>query len=513
MALCCPSRASLLTGKAGHNTNVTDVKGPYGGYDKFVAEGFNDRYLPVWLQDAGYSTWYIGKLFNSHNPQNYNKPFPAAWNGSDFLLDPYQYSYFSPMFQRNEDAPVLHNGSYVTDLLAEKSFGFLDDAVTAGKPFFLTMAPIAPHSQVDTNLTTLLSSTSAPQPKPEHANLFLDAKVPRAPNFNPEFSSGASWVKTLPRLNATQVENNDKWHRSRLQSLQSVDSMVDQLFLRLEQHGIIDNTYVFFTSDNGYHIGHHRMAPGKTCGYEEDTNVPLIVRGPGVPAGARFKSPTSMTDLAPTFVKIAGKQPQVDFDGVAIPLTEVAMKTNTRHEHVNIEFWRLSQPGEGGVRNTTQVANTYKSLRIVSTDYSFYYSVWCTNEHDLYDMTSDPYQLNNVFKDGFNSNSSSNIVVRGTSVPVSRLASRLDGLLMVLKSCSGISCRDPWGTLDPTGRITSLLAALSPEYDEFFNGEIPRISFDECKAGYLVEFEGPQYTTAYQLRPRDGQDPDWAINV
>jgi arylsulfatase A-like enzyme len=101
-AICCPSRVTLWTGKAAHNTNVTDVFPPYGktlkqtnlfniraadnlkpgGYPKFLSQGFNENYLPVWLQSAGYSTYYTGKLFNAHTVDNYNAPHAAGWNGS-----------------------------------------------------------------------------------------------------------------------------------------------------------------------------------------------------------------------------------------------------------------------------------------------------------------------------------------------------------------------------------------------------------------------------------------------
>lgn len=88
IAVCCPSRATLLTGKAAHNTNVTDIVTPYGGYPKWVSEGHNDNYLPIWLQALGYSTYYVGKLFNQHDVDNYATTPAKGWTQSDFLLDP-----------------------------------------------------------------------------------------------------------------------------------------------------------------------------------------------------------------------------------------------------------------------------------------------------------------------------------------------------------------------------------------------------------------------------------------
>lgn len=166
IALCCPSRVSLWTGKAGHNTNVTDVNPPYGvlvvqyptlfvradvrtgGYPKFASQGLNDAWLPVWLQNAGYNTYYTGKLFNAHTIENYNSPHPKGFTGSDFLLDPHTYEYLNASFQRNRDPPVRNEGEYSTDLITEKAYGFLDDAIAAKKPFFPTVAPNAPHSNV-----------------------------------------------------------------------------------------------------------------------------------------------------------------------------------------------------------------------------------------------------------------------------------------------------------------------------------------------------------------------------
>ena len=145
----------------------------------------------------------------------------------------------------------------------------------------------------------------------------------------------------MPKQSSTQVEYNDEFYRSRLRSLQAVDELVDDIFGLLEQYGILDNTYVIYSSDNGYHIGQHRLPPGKECGYEEDVNVPLIVRGPNVPKGITTDQVTSHTDLAPTILELIGARPKDDFDGTAIPLREdeISASDGVRHEHVNLEFW------------------------------------------------------------------------------------------------------------------------------------------------------------------------------
>jgi N-acetylglucosamine-6-sulfatase len=162
-----------------------------GGYPKFVAQGFNENWLPVWLKNAGYSTYYTGKLFNSHTIHNWNNPRPKGWTSSDFLLDPHTYEYLNATFQRNGNPPVNHKGEYSTDLIASKAYGLLQEGVDSKKPFFLTLAPIAPHSNVDPNSQIIINGTrqvfmTTPVPAERHKYLFQDAKVPRTANFNPD---------------------------------------------------------------------------------------------------------------------------------------------------------------------------------------------------------------------------------------------------------------------------------------------------------------------------------------
>jgi hypothetical protein len=133
------------------------------------------------------------------------------------------------------------------------------------------------------------------------------------------------------------VDYNDHFYRSRLRALQGVDELVDALVSRVEQSEKLDNTYIIYTSDNGFHIGQHRLPPGKTCGFEEDIRVPLFIRGPGIAEGGVEDSVTTHIDLAPTIFELAGIPAREDFDGTAIPVTEGF--SGTRHEHVTVEYW------------------------------------------------------------------------------------------------------------------------------------------------------------------------------
>jgi arylsulfatase A-like enzyme len=496
-AICCPARASILTGMLSHNTNVTDVSPPYGGYPQFIRNGLNDAYLPVWLQDVGYNTYYTGKLFNAHTTDNYNQPFVKGWTQSDFLLDPYTYDYLNSSFQRNQDPPVSYEGQNSLDVLAYKALGFLDDAAQEDKPFFLGIAPVAPHSTVvfmdgwdDEDAPPDISRVhlSPPIPAARHAKLFPDLNVPRTPNFNPDKPSGVHWVKNLEKLTDEMVDYHDHFYRQRLRALQSVDELVESVVRRLEQYDLLDNTYIFYTTDNGYHLGHHRLGPGKECGFEEDINIPLIIRGPGVPTNKTTEIVTTHTDLSPTFLELAGARPRDTFDGLAIPLKESSIEdaVSTRQEHVTVEFWGLAAfEGKSWDRQQFFVNNTYKAVRLVGKTHNLYYSVHCTHEHELYDLNTDPYQINNLL-------APDSAATHASGFPIEKIVSRLDSLLFVLKSCNSQTCVRPWEALHPLGNVASLSDALSSRFDDFYTTS-QRVHFDFCAMGQVPAAEGPLF--------------------
>ncbi|KAI1452390.1 alkaline-phosphatase-like protein [Annulohypoxylon moriforme] len=497
-ALCCPSRVTLWTGKAAHNTNVTNVTPPYGGYPKFVSQGLNENYLPVWLQESGYNTYYTGKLFNAHSVDNYNSPYAAGWTSSDFLLDPFTYSYMNSTYQRNHDPPVSFEGRHSVDVLAEKALGLLNEAHEARKPFFLGIAPVSPHANLwspafkDGNHSDLEDiDFSAPVPAERHAKLFEGVKVPRTENFNPDKPSGASWIRKLPKQSQETVDYNDHFYVQRLRTLQSVDEIVDSVISRLDDLELLDNTYIIYTTDNGYHIGHHRMQPAKQCSFEEDINIPLIVRGPGVPRKSVGDIVTTHTDMAPTILDIVGAPLKEDFDGLSIPLTEdgLSQAEETRHEHVTVEHWGFAS-NEGQVLDSyprLHTNNTYKALRVISKTYNLHYQVWCNGDHELHDLTTDPGQMVNLLHPD---ETAPNMIA---GAPLDKVVSRLDALLFVLKSCQAETCIHPWKELHPAGNVVSLRDALSSRFDALYEDESRKIEFDRCEMGFILDAEGPQF--------------------
>ena len=144
-------------------------------------------------------------------------------------------------------------------------------------------------------------------------------------------------------MNDTAIESGDNYYRQRILALQSVDDLVENIFSWLDKHPeLADNTYIIYTSDNGFHIGQHRLPPGKTCNIEEDINVPFFIRGPGIGKGKVYKKPTSHTDIVPTLFSLANIEPPLDFDGEVMPL--FSSNGRSKSEHVNVEYW-----GYGGL--------------------------------------------------------------------------------------------------------------------------------------------------------------------
>lgn len=265
--------------------------------------------------------------------------------------------------------------------------------------------------------------------------------------------------------------------------------MVQSIMQKLQDRGILDNTYVIFTSDNGFHIGNHRLSPGKRCGFEEDINIPLLIRGPGMPKNITTNITNSHTDIAPTVLSMMGINLRSDFDGEPIAIADPDLSNSTKYEHVGVEFWDSPhhKPGHLPLDENGAVHyynNTYKSLRIKSAGQSFYYSVWCTGEKEFYDMNSDPFQLRNLLRPLTGPQQDIQFFNR----PWDQLIQRLDALLMVLKSCKQDTCRDPYSVLFPKRQVQDLTAAMDTEYDSFFN-KTPKVTFHGCYTGYIPELE------------------------
>ena len=232
---CCPSRASFLRGQAAHNTNITHVRPPGGNYDKWMAAGEDQNYLPHWIKDGGYRAECVGKFLNGYNTANYGQA-PKGWDHVDSLLEPYIGDYNNPVFSTNGERPVVYPGFHQTDVVRVKALDRLSLLLDEEQPFYLNIAPYAPH----------VSGANPPMPATRHLESYGNVSVPRFANWNPTDDiqeQKSLWIKDLPQLNATQEAYADYLYQRRLQSLLGVDEIIEDVVDMLEARGQLDNTY------------------------------------------------------------------------------------------------------------------------------------------------------------------------------------------------------------------------------------------------------------------------------
>ncbi|KAK7953246.1 arylsulfatase [Apiospora saccharicola] len=361
--------------------------------------------------------------------------------------------------------------------------------VTQDQPYYLQIAPYAPHVQNDVHHTVPLA---------RHMDLFPDARAPRTPNYNPDDAhhvAKGGWPGTLPRMNESTEATADAAFRFRAQALQGLDEIIEDVIAILDANGKLDNTYVIYTSDNGYHIGQHRLPGGKALFYGEDTNLPFGVRGPGIPKNMTSKIPGVHLDLVPTFLDIAGL-PESEWptflDGRSL-LPQWKEPTGSSagldagdgnsKETLNVEFWgscTIEAPN-GKELGAPFVNTTYKTLRMLGDRQSWLFSVWCTGEMELYDTAADPFELTNLVND----------------TQHQAALNRLNALLLVTKSCAEGTCRDPWAVFTPSNttdgeKLTTMKQAMDPKYDAYF-ASFPRVHFASCMQYQDIANEQPFY--------------------
>jgi len=393
--LCAPSRASILTGQYAHNHRLVYNEPPDGGFPSFL--GRDGSTVVTWLKAAGYRTALMGKYMNGYPrgaPETYIPPGWDTWFGhlSDLEAGRY-YGYWM-----NDDGEVFRYGSrpedYNTDVLAARAVEYVEKAAGRSEPFFLYLAPEAPHAPA--------------YPAERHAGEFPRYGCFRGPSFNEDdVRDKPAWVQGIPRMTDADVRRADGFQRGRLRSMRAVEDMVEQVLAALAATGQLGRTYLFFTSDNGLLMGEHRAVGRKANHFEEAIRVPLMVRGPGVPAGRVLAHPVLNIDLAPTFAELAGVAVPDSVDGRSlVPLL--------RDEPPPLAAWRsdfLIEHFSAGVS---------WSLR---TD-AFLYGESETGERELYDMRADPFQVDSRHR-------------RADPAVVGPLAARI----AALADCRGASCR------------------------------------------------------------------------
>lgn len=303
-AVCCPSRTSVLTGKYPHNHRVLGNSYPRGGFRRLFESGQESSTIAVWLQEHGYHTALIGKYLNQYSQDSDPTYVPPGWSEWFGRADGNGFYDFTLVENGTQVRYGAGPGDYGTDVLARKAVALIErQEADDDRPFFLYIAPAAPHGP----------ATAAPR----HAGLFAGVTYPRAPSFNEEdVSDKPSWIRAKPRHDAAKIDLLDRRYRDRLRSLQAADDLIEDVVAQLAASGELDNTFVIFASDNGFHLGEHRLGGGKRTAYEHDIRVPIYVRGPGVPRGETRSHWILNIDLAATMAELAGAEAPTT-DGVS----------------------------------------------------------------------------------------------------------------------------------------------------------------------------------------------------
>ena len=406
-SLCCPSRATILRGQYPHNHAIIDNLPPDGGEAKFRNLGRDRSTIATWLDDAGYQTTYIGKYMNSYN----NLYIPPGWD-EWYVMMGNHWNLSDPTTGKiNDDGQETTLGGHSTDIFADKTSDFIRRSHANPEPFFVMIGTKAPHKP--------------PEVADRYQDQFTATPLPRPDNFNElDVMDKPQWVRSLPQLTQGEISNIEDEYRKRLRSMLSVEDLLKETIATLQETEELDNTYIFFTSDNGYHMGNHRLGADKKTPYEEDIGVPLMVRGPGVPTGAVRQQLVLNNDFAPTIAELAGVSTPGFVDGRSFaPLLTGSPPS----------FWRTAFLEEGWLEGGTVVPTpTHKSVH--TQQYMF--TEYDTGERELYDLNADPYQLQSKRR-------------VGNEQLYSELQTRLDSL----RNCSSTGCRAAeWDT-----RVTSTL--------------------------------------------------------
>ena len=420
--LCCPSRATFLTGQYAHNHGVLWNNWPYGGYR--MLDG--SETLPVWLDRAGYRTIHIGKYLNEYGEQDPTE-VPKGWDDWHGGVDPTTYDYYGMTINDNGSLRTYPRTerNYSTDVYTRLADRAIHDASESDKPFFLNLAPNAPHTVATQSGATKEGSPALPPPR--YADVFANRPMPIYPNFNEADISDkpttlADYFPT-PMTMQQQLELQEHW-RGRMGALLGVDDMVQEVVRELRRTGEYRNTVIIFTSDNGWILGEHRLRDpitenGEAAGvkyvpYEGSSRVPLMIEGPGFPAGRTVEGVTTNADLARTILDIAGARQRRGFKLDGLSLRRAA-------EHPSEVL------ADRGVFIETAPNPRAVPAYIAIRTKRYRYDLQEDGQEGLYDLRRDPWELESVHDDS----------------RYGRIKAILRAAAEDLADCAGADCRKP----------------------------------------------------------------------
>ena len=406
-SLCCPSRATFLTGQYSHNNGVRGNAPPQGGYQALD----KSNTLAVWLQRGGYYTVHLGKFLNGYGRQSPTE-IPPGWSEWHGAVDPTTYRYYN--YTLNEGG-TLHTfcatpqpSCYQTDVYRDKANEIIRRRAPQG-PFFLWVAFLGDHSGAPREPDDP-PQLGTPVPAPRHHDALKGTPLPQPPSFNEaDVSDKPRAIRQRPLLNARRIAAIQENWQQRRETLMSVDEAVASIVETLRQAGALDNTLILFTSDNGFFHGEHRVANGKVLWYEPSIHLPLLLRWTGntsLPRGVHRSQLTMNVDDAETILDAANVRAGRTEDGVSL-----------------LPFWRDpgKETGRDLLLDNSPGAGHFDGIRTLHYKYAEY----ANGDRELYDLRKDPDELQSQHANP------------AYDALKASLAARLHNLV----SCTGAACR------------------------------------------------------------------------
>jgi arylsulfatase A-like enzyme len=465
--LCCPSRVSLLTGRYAHNHNVRGNVPPNGGFTGFKARQAYAHNLAPWLQAAGYRTIHVGKFLNGYGDEPFDegKDVPPGWSAWHSVLNADTHHYYYGYTLNDNGAlegPFGDSGSWDTREYGERDDFGCPTAPLNGKPcfyetdvfnriaseeivgtspeqpFYLQVDYTAPHGD--------FRRPAGPEPATRHYNTFAGAPYPhsREQGFNEgNVNDKPRFIREAPYLSLQDIHTYRVYYQKALESLRSIDEGVKLIVDTLGGLHRLRNTYIIFVSDNGFFYGEHRLTGGKFLAYEPSTHLPLLIRGPGIKAGTSTGELAANIDIAPTVLELAGASADKSIDGRSLVPYMKDPALRSRRPILFESFVETADVEANGEPTAQRVVKEVQPRRgrrngasasIVAPpkDYEgirlgpYKYIEWPDGEKELYDITKDPYELNNVVR-----------------VPnLSPIRAFLHAQLIRLESCVGRGCQE-----------------------------------------------------------------------
>jgi len=422
--VCCPSRTSIMRGQYVHSHQVVDNTLPDGGFYKAKETHLEDSTIGVWLQAAGYNTMFMGKYLNGYPYPDDRTYFPPGW--TEWYSPAKKNAYDGYDYVLNETGTLVeyppYEVNYFTDVMSRKAVDFINRYAKQDAPFFMYLSSFAPHEPAT--------------PAQRHLDLFPDAAVPLTPSFDEEdVSDKPAASMHNPRFSEKDKYYLNKTYRNRILSLQAVDEMLATVIHALEASGEMENTYIIYASDNGFHIGQHRLGAGKTTFYEEDIVVPFIVRGPDIAASAHIRGALGGNiDIAPTLAELAGVQPPSFVEGRSLaPILRGEPIPQDWRTGFLLEIYNGDDPNVDSVMNLPflfsssawiqPLAQKQRTLFGIRAE-KYMYAEYSDGFRELYDLSADPYELQNL-----------------AAAADPAVLEELSNWLADFKTCGGASCR------------------------------------------------------------------------